>query len=308
MASAQLSDGMLLHYKFDGNANDSSGNNRHGINFGGTYGQDRHENPNSAIYLDGNDDYVNFPNLAELKPQLPVSFSFWVKYESSSYQDQTVFNTSFEENRCTGIWFNSTAETSKPAVNYGNGTFAYNPQTRRTIVTDTVIDLNNWYHMVVIVRSFNDMVIYVNCKDYGKVYSGSAAELVYSDLPGCIGRHDRDLTLPPDYFKGFIDDFYYWDRELTFPEIFELCNPPALALEEHNVKDFSIYPNPANEILHLSTRLPGQKRIRMYSATGQMILDTEFSETLDVSPYAKGLYLFELTDGETTINKKLILQ
>lgn len=307
LASAQIDQGLLLHYKFDGNANDSSGNARHGTNFGGTYGQDRHENPNSAIYLDGEDDYVNFPNLAELKPQLPVSFSFWVRYDSTSYQDQTVFNTSFEENRCTGIWFNSTASTSKPAVNYGNGEFAYNPDTRRTIVTDTVIDTNNWYQMIVIVKAFDDMVIYVNCKDYGKVYSGSAAELVYSNTPGCIGRHDRDLSLPPDYFKGFIDDFYYWNRELTFNEIFELCNPPELNVPEYSFDYFTVSPNPAHSILNLSTNISGSKRIRMYNATGQEVMNTDFAETVDVSNYPTGLYFITLYDGVKNINKKIVI-
>src|SRR5690606_36848248 len=39
---------------------------------------------------------------------------------------------------------------------------------------------------------------------------------------GCIGRHDRDLGAPANYFKGAIDDFRYWNRELTVDNIAEL--------------------------------------------------------------------------------------
>src|SRR5690606_41697402 len=82
-----------------GDTNDSSINGNDGINFGATFANDRFGNPNSAIYFDGVNDYVNFPNISELKPDLPISFSFWIKYESYNSDDRDVFNTSFEEDR-----------------------------------------------------------------------------------------------------------------------------------------------------------------------------------------------------------------
>ena len=121
MVAQNLSDHLLLHYTFDGNTNDVSGNNYNGIPFGVTYGPDRNGNPNSACYFNGIDNYVNFPNLAALKPNLPVSFAFWINYASEDYNKQVVFNTSFEENRCTGVWFNSSLAENGHAINFGNG-------------------------------------------------------------------------------------------------------------------------------------------------------------------------------------------
>src|SRR5690606_40255102 len=77
--SQDLTDNLLLYYSFDGDTNDSSINGNDGINFGATFANDRFGNPNSAIYFDGVNDYVNFPNISELKPDLPISFSFWIK-------------------------------------------------------------------------------------------------------------------------------------------------------------------------------------------------------------------------------------
>ena len=86
---------LLLHYNFDNNITDSSGNNYNGVPSGVTFVEDRNGNPNSAVSFDGINDFIDFPNLSELKPELPVSFSFWIKYESDFVTDRVVFNTSF---------------------------------------------------------------------------------------------------------------------------------------------------------------------------------------------------------------------
>ncbi|CAM3395775.1 hypothetical protein FLLO111716_08090 [Flavobacterium longum] len=231
----QITNNLLLEYKCNGNADDSSGNNYNATVHGATLAPDRNGNPNSAYYFDGVDDYIEFPNLAALKPQLPVSFAFWVRYDSTDWQDQTVFSTSEEDDRAAGIWFNSTASGAKFAVNYGDGSQSYTSGTRRTFVADTVIDTNNWYHLVVVVKGPTDMHIYVNCDEFQGNYSGSGGPLVYSTFPGVIGRHDRSIGGPPDFFKGYIDDFRYWDREVLPEEVFGLCQtvpPPVFAINQ----------------------------------------------------------------------------
>jgi len=301
-----LDDHLLVHYPFDGNTQDVSGNNRHATNYGATLATDRFGNANSCYYFDGDNDYIEFPNLPVLKPQLPMTFSFWVKYDSTSYQDQTVFNTSFEDNHCTGVWFNSTSSTSKPAVNFGDGDYYYAPDTRRTYVTDTIIDTNNWYHMVVVVNSSNNMKIYVNCKEYGGTYSGSGGNIVYSDTPGCLGRHDRDLDAPADYFKGYIDDFMYWDRALTTAEIALLCTPELSVVDVPRPK-FKLHPNPVDDVLFIDDgqNLPS---ISLYNAIGQRVYSGAFVTQIDVSQLPPGMYLLVGENSGATTSKKIIIK
>jgi len=94
---------LLLHYAFNGNANDSNVNANSGVPFNITYGPDRFGNPNAAAVFNCTTSYVNFPNSAAPKVSLPATFSFWVKYADTNYQTQAVFNSSFENNRATGI-------------------------------------------------------------------------------------------------------------------------------------------------------------------------------------------------------------
>jgi len=220
--SQDLTDGLLLHYPFNGGADDISGNNYNGTIFGTTFGLDRFGNPNSAAYFDGINNYINFPNIIELKPDLPVSFSFWINYSDLTYENSTVFNTSFEENVNSGVYMNIQSSSSKYQISYGDGSNFYTASTRRTYTSNSIIQPNEWHLIVIIVNAAFDMKIYVDCVENNGNYSGSGGQLQYSNLPGNIGRHDRSLINFADYFKGALDDFRYWDRELTQLEVSEL--------------------------------------------------------------------------------------
>ncbi|MDH7446640.1 LamG domain-containing protein [Aquimarina sp. 2201CG14-23] len=217
-----LSNELLLHYAFDGNVNDSSINDYNGENFGATFTNDRFGNAASAVLFDGVDDYIDLPNLIQLKPNLPLSIAFWIRYDSQDVSDRDVFNTSFEENRDTGIYYNSQSSTGNYAVNFGDGSNNYLSSTRRTYVADQAIEVNVWHHVAIIITSGTNMDIYIDGVKTSGTYSGSGGDLEYSNTSGSIGRHDRSMTETANHFKGALDDFRYWNRELTASEISEL--------------------------------------------------------------------------------------
>ena len=183
-----IEDDLLLHYNFNNNLLDVSGNNNNPTNFGAVFTADRDGNTNGAILFDGIDDYLELPNITSLKPQLPVSFSFWIRYDSDNPNDRDVFNTSFEDDVNTGIFFNSQQSTGNFAINYGDGSNSYTYSTRRTYVSNHAINTGEWKHVAIVVSGENNMQIYVDCVEYGGVYSGSGGDLSYSNLSGVIGK------------------------------------------------------------------------------------------------------------------------
>lgn len=307
MYSQDLTDGLLLEYTFDNTTDDSSGNNFHAINNGAVFVQDRFGNENSAILFDGIDDFLELPNVSELKPQLPLSFSFWIRYDSDLSTDRDVFNTSFEEDRSSGVFFNSQSSTSKYAVNFGDGDFSYTASTRRTYVTDSFINTGVWAQVVVVVNSATDMLIYVNCDEKGGVFSGSGGDLVYSDTPGNIGRHDRDLGLPANYFKGAIDDFRYWDRALTQGDVNILCG--SLSIVESTVEEnlISIYPNPSKGMFNISTTKKIEK-VEIYNALGQIVYKNNFKKEMDLSHLSKGVYMVKFINDKSSAIRRIIIE
>lgn len=220
-----LTNSALIHYPFDGNVDDITPNEYHGTNYGATFTSDRFDNMNGAVLFDGTDDYIDLPNLIELKPMAPISFSFWIRYDSPDTENRSVFNTSFEEGTNSGVYFNSQSSTGNYAINFGDGSNSYTSGSRRTYVANKSIEVNVWNHIVVMVNSELDMEIYVNSIKTDGTFSGTGNELQYSDTSGTLGRHFRSFNDPVNYFKGALDDFRYWNRALTENEILELHNP-----------------------------------------------------------------------------------
>ena len=303
-STQELSNNLLLHYAFDGNSNDSSGNARHGSPSGVVYVADRNGNPNSAVYFDGLNDFIDLPNVSELKPDLPVSFSFWIKYDSEDYQDRSVFNTSFENDRSSGVFFNTQIASGNYAVNFGDGTYNYNPTVRRTLTSNEPIDTSSWHHIAVVVRSATDMNIYVNCIDSGGTYSGTGGDLVYSDTPGSLGRRDRNLNTPALYFKGMLDDFRYWNRAITISEINLLCLGEDPIVDDDSV---TLFPNPTQDFLRVDTTIDFEQTL-IFDAPGQEVYRSVFTPTIDVRSFSKGVYYLKLVNNNTVVNKKFVIE
>ena len=69
----------------------------------------------------------------------PVSFAFWIRYDSDSFEDRALFNTSLEEDVSSGVFFTSSSSSGKLAVGYGDGDNFYSASSRRSFVSNSVI-------------------------------------------------------------------------------------------------------------------------------------------------------------------------
>lgn len=310
--SQNINDSLLIHYTLDGNINDYSGNGFDGISNGVTYTEDRFGNTNSACYFDGINDYIGLPNLSQLKPNLPVSFSFWIKYDGNSNEDRAVFNTSFEEDISAGVCFTSQNITGKYAVGYGDGSDFYSVSTRRTFVSNSIIETNSWHHITIMVNSALNMKIYVDCNESEGQYSGTGGNLKYSLSQGCIGRHDQNVIIPAYYFKGSIYDFRYWNRELTIEEVDTLCKdliPGDPEVPDSTMSELKIYPNPANKIIYLKTDYTNLKSIIIYNSLGKQVYTGPFEQILNVEKFSSGFYYLKVLDNFNTVisSHKLII-
>lgn len=294
-----LDDNLLLYYPFNGNAIDASENGFDGIIFGATLTDDRFGEANSAYYFDGVDDYIEFPNSNILKPQLPVSFSFWIKYDETDANHCVVFNTSFEDNRCAGVFFTIQNSTKRYSVGYGDGTYNYGSSTRRSFVSNFKMDADEWHFVAAIVTEPQRMNVYADCEwASGGKYSGEGGSLAYSSNPGNIGRHDQDLHLPAYYFKGTIDEFRYWNRGLTTADIDSLCLISSINNGESFEENLSVYPNPFEDWLTVSLKTETSFAIKIIDQMGAVNYDGTNNKRIDLSSFSPGLYIVQIKTSE----------
>lgn len=69
---------------------------------------------------------------------------------------------------------------------------------------------------------------------------------------------------------------------------------------------FSILPNPASSLIHISN-LPNEEfKIQITSILGKVLVQESNSDTIDVSTLARGIYLVTIHQGDRTLTQKLI--
>jgi hypothetical protein len=85
-SSQDLQDSLIAHYSFDGNANDMSGNENHGIVDGAILTDDRDGIQNSAYIFDGMDDYISIQNYENFNNLSAFTITGWIyPMDFSSY-------------------------------------------------------------------------------------------------------------------------------------------------------------------------------------------------------------------------------
>lgn len=295
IVSAQtLNDSLLIYYPFNGNANDASGNSYHGT-AQATLTSDRFGNPSSAYHFNGVDEYIEFPLMSALKPELPVSYSFWIKLEDLS-PTKTVFVTNdFALDNHSGVWMNMSG-TGVLAINFGDATGNTTDANLRNLKGTTMLSTGIWYHVVGVVNGPNDMKLYVDCVDDSGVYGGTGGDVAYTNAPGNIGRKDV-ATVAPYYFQGTLDDFRYWNRALTQSDIDLLCNETVSVPEETVKAEIITFPNPVQgNTLNFKTAGVSVEKIRIVNTSGQVVFESQFNENMNIEDLVQGLYFIEFYD------------
>lgn len=215
----------VAYFPFDGSAHDFSGFENHGSVFGAVLTPDRKGNPKSAYYFDGMDDYIDLTTSRILKPQFPLSVSAWIKVASFDHHNPILTNN-YDDGIYNGFWIHA-SQYHTIAMAFGNGGNA-GPYSRRGIVTTDSIEVNTWYHIVGVMRSFNDMEIYINGQKANTEESNGtslAEQIAYNGSPASIGR--TDSTIPPgntNHFHGTLDEIMLFNKALTEREIINIYN------------------------------------------------------------------------------------
>jgi hypothetical protein len=302
-----INDDLLVHYDFNGNANDLSGNAFNG-NVNATPTEDRFGNPNSAYSFNGISEFIDLPNHPDLKPQLPVTISTWVKFDDIAGDQTTIFTNDFASDNHTGVWIN-TSSTGLFAANYGDNTGNTSSGNRRTKVGETFLQAGEWYHLTAVVRGPLDMDLYINCKNDGGTYNGSGGQLGYSSNQGSIGRKDANFGGPAWYFAGTIDDFKYWSRELSEEEIIGLCRTADIEVITVEEVQYSanIFPNPSNNSINIQTDFEDEYDVNIFSLDGKKIKNiTRDGNKIDISTLSNGTYFIKLSSATNSSFQKTL--
>jgi len=207
--------GLVGYYPFNGDANDNSVNNKHGIVNGATPTTNRFDYANAAYYFDGVDDYIAIPDSFMITNEFTICF--WAKSENITGLSNILSDgSSAYSGNDFLLGFNGNSirlrADKQASLNYEN--------TSPTELQNLSL-LNNWVH-----------VVWVMEPSYSKIYLNGNELLTINTLGSNLGFHD-DFALiggrqvwgsVDSYFKGSLDDILFYNRVLTSDEISDIYN------------------------------------------------------------------------------------
>jgi hypothetical protein len=206
-------------WKLDGNALDSSGNERHGLLQGdpqfvaGIF--------NEAVELDGDGDFVTITGYKGVLGTHPWSITAWIK--ATDVSDHRAFINWGSSGGGQRIEIRMMSGGGTLRANHGNG----------YVATNTAVNDGQWHHIAVTsieaaITQYPDMIFYVDGKDDTppRTDTDPLDIIPSSDVSiGMRGTHgDR-------YWLGSIDEVTMYDKVLTPEEVVQVMNgnilPPS---------------------------------------------------------------------------------
>jgi trimeric autotransporter adhesin len=212
---------LRAYYNLNGNANDTSGGGYNGTATnadilsgisgkfgGGAYFPD--PNTNREIQISG-----TFGSLT-----VPLSFSFWTKFDSidssNRFSFRNVGNTNYN-----GIRFSTTYDSLD--LEFGNNSGTGAPNRRSYRATGLNLSLNVWHHIVVTITNITTHKLYINGTEVSLPYrSGTLSTIGYGTGGSALGS--ATWGSKSFGFGYFIDDFSLWNVVLSQAQVTDLYN------------------------------------------------------------------------------------
>ena len=230
---ADINDGLVAYYPFNGNADDESGNGYDGTVFGATLTTDRNGNENSAYYFDGIDDYIeiNDPVLTSC----PFAVSLWATFDEfpSGLGTNRTIISNIKDN--FDYWWGGFYITHMGDDHPDNPFSLQGEHLKITCflwrdglyserwnsqIYGTIKNVSIWHHIVLMGDGYNDVELYVNTNRFRARYHNDNNPGAVSTNNLVIGAHTYEPI--QHFFKGKIDDIKIYNRLLYENEIYEL--------------------------------------------------------------------------------------
>jgi hypothetical protein len=215
LAMADIYDGLVAWYPFDGDAKDMSGNGNDGIVNGPIPTTDRYGNNGNAYSFDGDSDFIKIPSNSSINfGKNDFSISIWLKYGSQSSGTHTYSAIFIKSNNFDGPY-----EGFTMFVDYNDvGSVCFRlDATEQLFSKKTYLNDNTWRHFVC-VRENNVIKIYIN--GYIDSYR-DVSNIDISNLAPLILGVNNQYSWSQNY-QGNMDDLLIYNRALSEIEVREL--------------------------------------------------------------------------------------
>ena len=205
-----ISDGLIVYWPFNGNADDASENGRNGIVRGATLISDLDGIPNSAYFFDGENDHIAVSHSPAINPEGSMwTVSAWVNLLA----DGSVVYKSEWSTGGDNMDLRMSAGKASFNILTCSGSSA-------TAVSETSINDGTWHHIAGVRDGLRSVKIYVDGILEGADSFSGGCSSIDTAYPLYIGR-----SITGNYVEGFIDEVRIYNRALSSDEMVLLMYP-----------------------------------------------------------------------------------
>ena len=228
-------DNLVGYWPFNGNANDESGNGNNGTVNGPILTSDRSDNPNSAYFFDGINDFIDCGNNSICKEYSEFTMTIWIKPEID-WVDYNLQN--FAGNMYGKQGFMLYEGADKMSLYGGDGGTDW----LFVAYTDVIPQKEIWEFFAFTYK--NGVISFYHNEELIGQSDALRPDGKISASPNnfLIGK---GAEWNKGFFKGAMDDVYIFDRALTETEILQLYTgesslPPISIWEQSNSDIFNV--------------------------------------------------------------------
>ncbi len=208
LSNAQLDNGLVAYYPFNGDTIDATGNGNDATNYGATLTTDRYGNVNSAYHFNGTSEYMDCGNGISLQIANDITVTAWIKSEFSTDHSPEVIS---KYGTGDAGWILSTFPDSTAAFQGRDNSGNYRSSGKS-------YKWNGDWHFLVGQREGSIWKIYVDGTLHQSIDAGTTGSLIASNnmqIGVQSGAGSR-------FFMGTIDDIRIYNRALSSAEILQL--------------------------------------------------------------------------------------
>ncbi len=298
--------GMVAHYPFDGNANDATPYNNHGV-IGGNpvFEVPTHINGGGLnIKFDGAGDSVLVPNAVQLISDY-TTVAFWIRVDSTNLLDAEAYIIDF------GHWDQRWKISLPQHLKIVWTTNSKNAQFPNFISDMDSGDGNEmvkkfWWYVTMVHDGVSD-IVYVNGQQVN--IKPTLGKLNTTARPLGFGNNPIDGG---QYFIGALDNVKIYNKALLPAEIHDLYTRGTTGTGDFSDNDLKnlvleVSPNPTKDILVIKHAFTSNQSllIRVFDAVGRQVDDVRFAKneipsgqiSLNVQNYIQGNYSLNFVLG-----------
>lgn len=82
----------------------------------------------------------------------------------------------------------------------------------------------------------------------------------------------------------------------------------AASVKENDIEGLNIFPNPANDVLNITSNSSADKNVQLFDLTGKKVLDVTTVSQVNVSTLKAGIYVAKINEACKTATRKVIIK